>query len=818
MIIIHKTYINAGGVARLRTTSMVLALHLCCFLLLSVASSSVTETKQNLCSEGPAYPPLTDTTANKNSSSVLINRLVTSYQAVLDYVIDYQSMSWLYGVGYRNIDEVATNSCPTPISPLTFQPTYKKRRILSTINSKSSSSRSHNTTTNATSSSSDGFIQDDENDIGGYFDELLWLCRGNSSDNEQHQQQQQQTTSTTPLSSGCWNLLYSLVHDARCTTRMDSRTTCRHGNESVNNESTTSSSEEEDVWTMLESHHNNNNNSPDEDEMTLNIIIVGAGPVGLLLVNALSQLQIIIPGMNDNNDTHSSNNNNIRVTVFENRASAPGVKLPYTRGWGYAPDLTHLKDTADERIVELFTLLGAPSEPGEDKAWKDIFSIPINVLETLLLLSNRQRGVQFIYGEDITQFMPDLQQRIPNNLLVLDVSGHRLNTLERGPSCQQKVPPQDNPPYSNTSQFKAPRLDDPEEWDWIPPQYFPSMKENGHLPDIVQQNNSLLYPVHASTGQPLASYWMHVHDLPGDCAADDALYESLYHPTDDATSNLCKACRDRNPVFDDRVDKNVAKTRSWLREQSLARGDVNGDELSNMEETANRFAQLVEYRGLLGAPASQTSSDTLCSALCVPNSYYDGTDYYREDIQELMKAAEDNKSGPWFTARLVNFNFSPEQAMAMMEIVETHGYATDPTGMPVSELPLSLMAHDPILQENNLLEVLGSIATCAGPKHPTITIFLLRPYLYREALVKPSTVEALMQTREDATTCANDVALPDDDDSNPHTLQEPFQMLRMGDSLMSGDVTLNSGLYTHVMMIRAWMCTLRGAELTTCFA
>lgn len=782
-------------------TLIIKALPLCCFLLL-LNSSMAETTLPNFCSGHSAHPPplstVNETITNQENSASSRNLLVTKYQDVLDEVIEYQSMSWLYGVGYRNIDEVATNSCPKPVSSLTMQPAYKKRRI--STDSSNSTSNTNSTSRADINAATDGFIQDDEDDIGKYFDDLLWLCRSSNSNDTDAE-------NASTRMAGCWNLLYSLVHDARCTTRMDSRTTC-HRNKSLTAPTTTS---KQDVWTMLDNHHSSNNNdSPDDDETPLNIVIVGAGPVGLLLASALSQLQI--PGM-----LHDDNHSSIRVTVFENRASAPGMKHPYTRGWGYAPDVTHLEGTADERILALFHLLEAPAEPGEDEAWKNIFSIPINVLETLLLLSNRQQGVQFIYGEDITEFMPDFQQRIPN-LLVLDASGHRLNTLERGASCQ-KAQNDDifsSPVNATISEFHAPPLDDAGEWLWIPPAYFPSMKENGHVPDIARQNNCLVYPVHASTGQPFASYWMHVHDLPGDCASDAPLKQNLYHSTDDVTSNLCKACRERSPAFDNRVDQNVGKTRSWLRGQSLMRGDTR-NELSDEdeEEAVDKLAQLVEYRGLLGSPAGQTSSDTLCSALCVPNSYYDGTDCYREDVQEQMKDPNDNRSGPWFTARLVNFNFSEKQAMTMMKILETHGYATNPAGMPVSELPLSLMAQDPILQENNLLEVLISVAACAGPKHPTITIFLLRPYLYQEALVKPSVVESLLQTRDDATTCAKNGASATD--SSSCALQEPFQMLRMGDSLMSGDVTLNSGLSNHVMMIRAWMCTLRGAEVLTCF-
>lgn len=750
--------------------------------------------------------------------TIMVDHLIQSYQSVVTDLVEYQSMSWLYSLGYRSITTIDDQkaACPKPITPFSVQPTYRKKKP-----------RKYSSKTNATHDIIGGIVDDmlwdDEDDIEHYFERLLQLCSDNTTrlDKKKTKETPSQKNTTTNLSK-CWELLYSLVHDARCTTRMDSRTTCRRDNAPA------SVTEPGDVWGALKSHHHDNNNNPE----TLNIVTVGAGPVGLLLANAFSNLDLKGLHGNTNNSTLS-----IRVTVFENRASAPGVKLPYSRGWGFAPDLKMLGAIADKRILQLFYALGSPTEAGEEATWANIFSIPINVLETLLLLSSRQRRdvVQFIYGEDVTQYLSELSEQIPN-LLVLDASGHRLQTLERGNGCQESqndansaaaevlgeeignafphniATSQREPMYTiDGSPFRAPPLQDADEWCWFPAEYFPSLQEHEHVPKIVEQNNSLLYPIHPETKQPLASYWMHVHDLSATCTTDDALKKKLAHPTDVTTSTMCQLCQERSRLFDESIDESVASTKQWVRyqeeddEMDESTKTANEEEVEGEEATADRLAQLVEFRGLLGPAKDQTRVDTICSAFCVPNSYYDGTDCYREEIQKQMKIPHDDSSGPWFTARLVNFNLSPKQAQAMMRILDNNGYATDPVGMPVSELPLEAMARDPEFQENNLLEVLETIATHAGPKHPTITIFLLRPYLYRDSLVEQSAIESLLTSK--AAYAA---------ESKASSSRSIFPMLRMGDSLLSGDVTLNSGLYTHVFMIGVWMCILKGELLRTC--
>ena len=73
----------------------------------------------------------------------------------------------------------------------------------------------------------------------------------------------------------------------------------------------------------------------------------------------------------------------------------------------------------DERIISLLKVLFR----GGNRA------IPLNAWETLLLLSNRERGVKFLFGND-KDYHAQLRQ-VPN-LVVFDATGHRLNALDRG--------------------------------------------------------------------------------------------------------------------------------------------------------------------------------------------------------------------------------------------------------------------------------------------------------------------------------------------------------------------------------------------------
>ena len=61
---------------------------------------------------------------------------------------------------------------------------------------------------------------------------------------------------------------------------------------------------------------------------------------------------------------------------------------------------------------------------------------PVNFWETLLLLSNWDRGVKFIYG-DVDDYAHLLARVL--NLLVANATGHRLQPLDRGDASGNTV-------------------------------------------------------------------------------------------------------------------------------------------------------------------------------------------------------------------------------------------------------------------------------------------------------------------------------------------------------------------------------------------
>jgi hypothetical protein len=123
----------------------------------------------------------------------------------------------------------------------------------------------------------------------------------------------------------------------------------------------------------------------------LRVLVIGAGPIGLALASALK----LALGAG------------IDVLVVENRVAAPHVKLPYSRRWVTAVPRSVLEDTVEPVVDEIFRRVGDGTYIG----------VPINMLETLLLLSCKRLGVRLVFSAEPAGFQPDL---------VFDASGNRL--------------------------------------------------------------------------------------------------------------------------------------------------------------------------------------------------------------------------------------------------------------------------------------------------------------------------------------------------------------------------------------------------------
>jgi predicted TPR repeat methyltransferase len=127
----------------------------------------------------------------------------------------------------------------------------------------------------------------------------------------------------------------------------------------------------------------------------LNLVIIGAGPVGLVLASALKlALQ-----------------SEVNVLVVENRVSSPHHKLPYERRWITNIPKALLKGLVEKSLSDIFTRIGDGNYIG----------CTINVLESLLLLSCRRLGVKFLFAESCDlSFIRDSPVQ-----LVFDASGNR---------------------------------------------------------------------------------------------------------------------------------------------------------------------------------------------------------------------------------------------------------------------------------------------------------------------------------------------------------------------------------------------------------
>ena len=133
----------------------------------------------------------------------------------------------------------------------------------------------------------------------------------------------------------------------------------------------------------------------------LNVLIIGAGCTGLTLANALK----------------SALGQRVNILVVENRIVAPHVKEPYSRAWLTLVSLDVLDGMVDAEVVECGGLVGRSGYMG----------LPINVFETLLLLSCKSIGVQFLFAEATeAMLLQDLSFQI-----VFDATGGRLQTSQR---------------------------------------------------------------------------------------------------------------------------------------------------------------------------------------------------------------------------------------------------------------------------------------------------------------------------------------------------------------------------------------------------
>merc|ERR1712205_180329 len=111
--------------------------------------------------------------------------------------------------------------------------------------------------------------------------------------------------------------------------------------------------------------------------------------------------------MNQKSESSISTMPPIKILYLETRAQAPGVKKPYTRNWQAHLSLLHFRDRIDPRVLKILASMTEDKDRPESSRAGFVF--PLNVIETLLMLSNRDLGAaKFLFGVNPLDVVEDL--------------------------------------------------------------------------------------------------------------------------------------------------------------------------------------------------------------------------------------------------------------------------------------------------------------------------------------------------------------------------------------------------------------------------
>jgi hypothetical protein len=131
----------------------------------------------------------------------------------------------------------------------------------------------------------------------------------------------------------------------------------------------------------------------------INVVILGAGLTGLAMANMLK----------------TTFRDKINILVLENRVHTTHYKKPYTRNWLTNIPISVLLGVMDKDLTDVLATLGTDGFIGA----------PINIFETLMLLSCKKLGVKFLFRRST-----DLSFLRETSLdIVFDATGNRLNEV-----------------------------------------------------------------------------------------------------------------------------------------------------------------------------------------------------------------------------------------------------------------------------------------------------------------------------------------------------------------------------------------------------
>lgn len=648
-------------------------------------------------------------------ASWLYDSFLEAYGETVDTIVGLQTSNWNFIPRYNSIDESKINGMCLDINTGhidTSIPKFLREKRKPTTGTTTTLDK--NKEGNATLRN--GFQHDSDADIDRYLTELAEGCSQNIEYGQIGAKRYQKE---------CLDVLRSIVYESRCTTRYDSRVNCNGGRGSHSNSTMITQPRE-----LIGEHFG---------QESLNIVIVGAGPIGLLLANALSMLpqrqqRGVLPP--------------IRILILEARADAPGLKKPYTRNWQAQLNLLHFRNTIDPRLTKIFASMT------EDKDYHDEsvleFVLPLNVIETLLLLSNRDMGAtKFLYGINQLELV-DVLKDVPN-LVLVDGTGHRLEPLRRGGVCDgfgeesdvdcdahreaepkkitynHRTPPAPEIPWLNeeNSDFyeylTTFQLDFSRKHDWL--------AERGHGLHVAQTGD-IMYPIDEETKVAKTIYWIDVHGATLTSKQDSEWgykeEENLYADG----GALCDWCE------------------KWWYDESIKNND--------------KEAYLTNLR---------------CDRMCYTSYFASSTDLLREDIKKLIleNRFEDTfvyQSDGWFPLMGYSFNPSTELAHQVQRVLDDHGYSYDPVGMPLRDLyPALEGSMDKTKLSDVDLDLVSALKRISlhsnTTKWPTVTQFVQQPFIYTNGLKKKNKCNKHSSSLGD--------------------LLEDAPMIRIGDSFTTGD-------------------------------